>query len=121
MRRELTFGEKTAVLIRARGLRLVKKYVVAGGRVLGEYIYIRVRGMEIEAEYDVEDRALYYLSICGRSCVVWTDGEPDKAPGRNAVRRAYVILREAAKFSSAARAALRIIRRYRHSRSTHRS
>jgi hypothetical protein len=103
-------SEELAVLISRGGLTIKKTYLRRGDAVVGEYIFVKRGLFEAEAEYDLEDRVLYYLQICwfGR-CVVWFDGEPDREPSPMLVRRAVALFRELSKFSHAAKAALRAL------------
>jgi len=106
-------SEELAVLIRRGGLTIKKTHLRRGDAVVGEYIFVKRGLFEAEAEYDLEDRVLYYLQICwlGR-CVVWFDGEPDRKPSPALVKRAITFFRELAQFSYAAKAALRVLSSY---------
>ena len=106
-------SEELAVLIRRGGLTIKKTHLRRGDAVVGEYIFVKRGLFEAEAEYDLEDRVLYYLQICwlGR-CVVWYDGEPDRKPSPALVKRAITFFRELAQFSYAAKAALRVLSSY---------
>ncbi len=106
----LYVSEELAVLIRRGGLTIRKTYLRRGDAVVGEYIFVKRGLFEVEAEYDLEDRVLYYLQICwfGR-CVVWFNGEPDRKPSPALVKRAIAFFRELSGFSYAAKAALRVL------------
>ena len=103
-------SEELAVLIRRGGLTIKKTHLRRGDAVVGEYIFVKRGLFEAEAEYDLEDRVLYYLQICwfGR-CVVWFNGEPDRKPSPALVKRAIAFFRELSGFSYAAKAALRVL------------
>ena len=103
-------SEELAVLIRRGGLIIRKTFLRRGDAIVGEYIFVKRGLFEAEAEYDLEDRVLYYLQICwfGR-CAVWFDGEPDRKPSLVLVKRAIAFFRELSKFSHAAKAALRVL------------
>jgi hypothetical protein len=102
--------EELAVLIRRGGLTVKKTLLKRGDLPVGEYIFVKHGMFEAEAEYDLEERVLYYLQICWfGKCVMWFDGEPDREPSPMLVRRAVALFRELAKFSYAARSALRIL------------
>jgi hypothetical protein len=103
-------SEELAVLIRRGGLTIKKTHLRRGDAVVGEYIFVKRGLFEAEAEYDLEDRVLYYLQICwfGR-CAVWFDGEPDRKPSPALVKRAIAFFRELSGFSYAAKAALRVL------------
>jgi len=103
-------SEELAVLIRRGGLTIKKTFLRRGDATVGEYIFVKRGLFEAEAEYDLEDRVLYYLQICwfGR-CAVWFDGEPDRKPSPVLVKRAIAFFRELSGFSHAAKAALRVL------------
>jgi len=103
-------SEEVTVSIRYNGLIIKKALLRRGSAIVGEYIFVKRGLFEAEAEYDIEDDVLYYLQICwlGR-CIVWFDEEPDRRPPPAFVKRAVAFFRELAKFSLAAKVALRVL------------
>lgn len=99
------------LFLEAGGLRVEKSVIEGAGSAVGEYIYVKLGPVEVEAEYDLEDDVLYYLQVCdGGLCSTWHEGEPDRPPPRRLLKTAVRMLDEVGAFSRAARAALGALR-----------
>jgi len=106
-------AEELSLYIRKRGLVIRKEVIKSGGRVVGEYLYIKHGLFEAEAEYDVEDGVLYYLQICWfKRCFIWYDGEPDAVPPMKLLKKAIAVFKELSGFSSVATVAVNTITSY---------
>jgi len=106
-------AEELSLYIRKGGLVIRKEIIKSGGRVAGEYLYVRHGLFEAEAEYDVEDDVLYYLQICWfKRCFIWYDGEPDAAPPMQLLKKAIAVFKELSGFSNVAAVVVKTIASY---------
>ncbi|MFN7105206.1 MAG: hypothetical protein ACK4M3_01255 [Pyrobaculum sp.] len=107
------YEESLAVYIRRKGLSIKKTLINHGGKAVGEYIYVRRGLFELEAEYSLEERNLYFLELCWADrCFLWHEGEPDRELTPLVVKRSLEILREVSQFSYAAREAYGLVASY---------